>query len=66
MNRLWISFALSAIATAAHADIVSFCGSGVKKTGDTTVEMRATDVFPEKDVEDLLLEPFDADPTPGG
>ena len=39
-------------------NIVSFCGTGVKKTGATTFEMRATDYFPEKDVEILILEPF--------
>lgn len=47
-------------------NIVSFCGAGVKKTGATTFEMRATDFFPEKDVEILILEPFPIAPSSGG
>lgn len=36
-------------------DYVSFCGSGVKKTGPTTFEMRAEDFSPEKDLHILFL-----------
>lgn len=39
---------------------VSFCGTGVKKTGATTFEMKATDFTPDKDLDILLLEPTDA------
>jgi hypothetical protein len=39
---------------------VSFCGTGVKKTGPTTFEMTATDFSPEKDLDILLLVPTQA------
>jgi hypothetical protein len=39
---------------------VSFCGTGVKKTGPTTFEMNATDFTPEKDLDILLLVPTQA------
>ena len=35
--------------------IVSFCGEGVKKTGPTTFELTATDFYPERDIDILLL-----------
>jgi len=41
-------------------NFVSFCGDGVKKTGDTTFEMTAVDFYPEKDLELLLLVPTGA------
>ena len=40
--------------------LVSFCGTGVKKTGPTTFEMTATDFYPEKDIDILLLVPSQA------
>jgi len=40
---------------------VSFCGTGVKKTGPTTFEMHATDFLPEKDLDILLLKPSNAE-----
>jgi hypothetical protein len=40
---------------------VSFCGTGVKKTGATTFEMHATDFLPEKDLDILLLRPSNAE-----
>jgi hypothetical protein len=43
-----------------HDNFVSFCGTGVKKTGDTTFEMTATDFHPENDLEILLLVPTGA------
>ena len=43
-----------------HDNFVSFCGEGVKKTGDTTFEMTATDFYPEKDLDILLLVPTGA------
>ncbi|MBL0370800.1 DUF4424 domain-containing protein [Rhizobium sp. KVB221] len=43
-----------------HDNFVSFCGEGVKKTGDTTFEMTATDYYPEKDLDILLLVPTGA------
>lgn len=39
---------------------VSFCGTGVKKTGPTTFEMNATDFTPERDLDILLLVPTQA------
>lgn len=47
-------------------NLVSFCGDGVKKTGPTTFEMRATDFYPDRDVEILILEPFAVEPASGG
>lgn len=38
-------------------DFVSFCGTGVRKTGPTTFEMTATDFMPEKDIDILLIGP---------
>ncbi|KPF46750.1 DUF4424 domain-containing protein [Rhizobium sp. G187] len=38
-------------------NIVSFCGEGVKKTGPTTFEMTATDFYPQKDLDILLVVP---------
>ncbi|MBR0556734.1 DUF4424 domain-containing protein [Ciceribacter sp. L1K23] len=38
---------------------ISFCGKNVKKTGPTTFEMTATDFFPEKDLQFLLLVPVE-------
>jgi len=34
---------------------VSFCGTDVKKVGPTTFQMKATDFYPEKDLDILLL-----------
>lgn len=42
-------------------NLVSFCGENVKKIGPTTFEMRATDFYPSRDLEILLLRRFDAD-----
>lgn len=42
------------------ANIVSFCGAGVKKIGPTTFEMTATDFYPERDIEILILQPYDS------
>jgi hypothetical protein len=39
---------------------VSFCGTDVKKTGPTTFKMTATDFYPEKDLDILLLVPTQA------
>lgn len=36
--------------------LVSFCGTGVRKTGPTTFEMTAEDFFPERDIDILLLD----------
>lgn len=35
--------------------LVSFCGDGVKKTGPTTFEINATDYYPERDIDVMLL-----------
>ncbi|MET3789973.1 DUF4424 domain-containing protein [Aquamicrobium terrae] len=39
------------------AALVSFCGTGVKKTGPTTFEMRAKNFYPERDIDILILAP---------
>lgn len=46
---------------------VSFCGDGVKKTGPTTFEMRASDYFPQRDLDILIVGPFEmpAEPVQG-
>lgn len=36
-------------------NLISFCGNGVKKTGPTTFEMTATDFWPERDLDILIL-----------
>lgn len=44
-----------------HPDnLVSFCGENVRKVGPTTFEMRATDFYPTRDLEILLLRRHDA------
>ncbi|HWK64372.1 MAG TPA: DUF4424 domain-containing protein [Rhizobiaceae bacterium] len=40
-------------------NLVSFCGKNVVKTGPTTFEMTATDFSPERDLDILILVPFD-------
>ncbi len=47
-------------------NIVSFCGTGVKKIGPTTFQMKATDFYPERDLEILILEPYATDQGQGG
>lgn len=37
--------------------LVSFCGTGVEKTGPTRFEMTTTDFYPEKDIHILLVQP---------
>ena len=41
-------------------NLVSFCGSGVKKIGPTTFQMKATDFYPEKNLDVLILKRMDA------
>lgn len=40
-------------------NLVSFCGENVRKTGPTTFEMSATDFYPNRNVDILILVPFD-------
>jgi len=40
-------------------NIVSFCGDGVKKTGPTTFEVNATDYYPARDIDILILKRWD-------
>jgi hypothetical protein len=54
-------------------NLVSFCGENVRKTGPTTFEMTAKDYYPEKDLNILILRPFDwqgdepsTEPAPAG
>ncbi|MCB1462994.1 MAG: DUF4424 domain-containing protein [Nitratireductor sp.] len=42
------------------ANLVSFCGTGVRKTGPTTFEMTAEDFYPEKDIHILFAVPMPA------
>jgi hypothetical protein len=39
----------------APENLISFCGSGVRKVGPTTFEMTATDFIPERDIDILIL-----------
>ena len=71
MNENWISYILTtglnwngAIGTfhltidkGSTNNLVSFCGTGVKKTGPTTFELTYKDYFPEKELDVLILEP---------
>lgn len=41
-------------------NLVSFCGTGVKKVGPTTFEMTAEDFYPERDLDILILKPTEA------
>ncbi len=40
-------------------NLVSFCGTGVKKSGPTTFEVKATEYYPEKDIDILILKRTD-------
>lgn len=40
-------------------NLVSFCGSGVKKTSPTTFEVGAKDYYPDRDLAILILTPYD-------
>lgn len=40
-------------------NLVSFCGSGVKKIGPTTFQMKATDFYPDKNLDVLILKRTD-------
>ncbi len=40
-------------------NLVSFCGTGVKKTGPTTFEMTAENFYPERDLDILILQPLE-------
>jgi len=37
-------------------NLVSFCGTGVEKTGPTTFEIEATDFYPRRDLDILILD----------
>jgi len=43
------------------ANIVSFCGTNVKKTGPTTFEMSEDDFYPQRDLKVLILVPHAVD-----
>ncbi len=42
-------------------NLVSFCGTGVKKTGPTTFELTYKDYWPERDLNILILTPYSLD-----
>lgn len=50
----------------APENLVSFCGAGVRKTGPTTFEMEASDFYPERDLEVLILKPRQAEASDDG
>ncbi|MDQ6433524.1 DUF4424 domain-containing protein [Mesorhizobium sp. LHD-90] len=41
-------------------NLVSFCASGLKKTGPTRFELEATDYYPQRDLDILILQPAGA------
>ena len=41
-------------------NLVSFCGTNVRKTGPTTFEMTAEDYYPDRNLDILILQPYDA------
>lgn len=43
-------------------NLVSFCGTGVKKIGPTTFQMKSKEFYPEKDLEILILKPYPLPP----
>lgn len=43
----------------APENLVSFCGTGVRKVGPTTFEMVAEDFYPMRDIEVLILRPVE-------
>jgi hypothetical protein len=45
-----------------EANLVSFCGENVKKTGPTSFEMTAKDYYPYQDLKILILHPFEMEP----
>ena len=46
----------------APENLVSFCGTDVRKIGPTTFEMEATDYWPEREIDVLILERLEAQP----
>jgi hypothetical protein len=42
----------------APENLVSFCGSAMKKIGPTTFQMKARDFYPERDLDVLILQPL--------
>ncbi|HWK13327.1 MAG TPA: DUF4424 domain-containing protein [Rhizobiaceae bacterium] len=40
-------------------NLISFCGTGVRKVGPTTFEMTAEDFYPMRDLDFLILKPYD-------
>ena len=40
-------------------NLVSFCGEGVEKIGPTTFRMTATDYYPARDIDILILQPYE-------
>jgi hypothetical protein len=42
-----------------ESNFISFCGTGVKKIGPTTFEMRADDFYPERDLHFLIMQRHD-------
>lgn len=42
----------------AAENLISFCGSGVKKVGPTTFQMKVKDFYPERDLDVLILKPL--------
>ena len=41
-------------------NLVSFCGEGVEKTGPTTFQMTVDDYYPNRNIDILILQPYNA------
>lgn len=41
------------------SNIVSFCGTGVRKIGPTTFQMKAQDFYPDRDIDILIMRPYE-------
>lgn len=71
MTENWISYILTTgqnwygtigtfhltIDKGSTSNLVSFCGTGVKKTGPTTFELTYKDYYPERELDVLFMEP---------
>jgi len=58
MPRLAALLSAGTIDKGDPSNIVSFCGSGVRKIGPTTFQMKARDFYPERDIDILIMRPY--------
>jgi len=73
MTETWISYILTSggnwsgsigkfrltVDKGDEKNLISFCGTGVRKVGPTTFEIAADDFYPERDLDFLILRPYD-------